>query len=148
MSIVGVGDVNGDGLGDMAIGSVGNGNASGNFRILFGSAPFNSGLDQSWTGSATSALCTQGLANAGDVNGDGYSDLLVGCPNEQISGGNRGVVRRHQWRRLLRDHRRCPRRGRLHGRCRWHPPGLCQCHWPQRQCTTVSERRHTGGLPG
>ena len=92
-SIVGAGDVNGDGLGDMAIGARGNVLETGAFRILFGSSPFNSVIDQIWTGETTTARCTQGMANAGDVNGDGFSDLLVGCPNEEASFVGAGVVR-------------------------------------------------------
>jgi hypothetical protein len=71
-------DVNGDGFADLAVGT----DQSGQVHVFLGSA---TGL------SATPALSLPGpegsgyffqasLANAGDVNGDGYADLAVGEP--------------------------------------------------------------------
>ena len=81
LSVSGAGDVNGDGFADLIVGAandVNNGFSSGSARVLSGvdgSVLYNfdgdSALDQ--FGSAVSG--------AGDVNGDGFADLIVGAPD-------------------------------------------------------------------
>ncbi|WP_130470908.1 FecR domain-containing protein [Candidatus Magnetaquicoccus inordinatus] len=91
MSVSAAGDVNGDGYGDLLLGAPWgstNGNEAGSCYVIYGHAGgFNSLLNLtnltsndgfrldgpsalSWTGVAVSA--------AGDVDGDGFADLLVG----------------------------------------------------------------------
>ncbi|MFO0560983.1 MAG: FG-GAP-like repeat-containing protein [Polyangiales bacterium] len=92
-------DVNGDGFDDVIIGSPG-ADPSGRFgagtaTIVHGSA---TGL------AATPARVLEGLAtndafgmavsNAGDVNGDGFADVIVGAPNAQARGFNRAGTSR------------------------------------------------------
>jgi len=76
------GDVNGDGYGDLLVGAPGfdfGQTDEGRSFLYHGSA---SGLAPSpaWTaeGNQTSGRFAGAVAPAGDVNGDGYSDLLVG----------------------------------------------------------------------
>jgi FG-GAP repeat protein len=76
------GDVNGDGFGDVVVGAPGDGLASvGRAAVYYGSP---SGLSPSpqWTQSGPGAGSGFGGAarSAGDVNGDGFDDLLVGAP--------------------------------------------------------------------
>ncbi|MER5704036.1 FG-GAP and VCBS repeat-containing protein [Micromonospora sp. NPDC002296] len=93
------GDVNGDGLDDLAVGSPGetvNGAAStGSVTVLHGSP---TGLttagaqlftqDTPGVPSDAESIDTFGSAVAvGDVTGDGYDDLAVGAPEEGGSGG-------------------------------------------------------------
>lgn len=92
-SLAAAGDVNGDGFADLAIGERAAATESGGFRVLFGGAPLDTVLDQSWTGPQQGAGCSFGLSGAGDINGDGFSDLLVGCPNESVAGNPVGTVR-------------------------------------------------------
>ena len=102
------GDVNGDGLADLLIGAVGashNGNASGASYVVFGrnttqSGPFPASLNLSSL-DGTSGFRLNGVAaydfsgfavsDAGDVNGDGGADLLIGAfasPNGNYSGAS------------------------------------------------------------
>jgi len=92
-SIAAAGDVNGDGFGDLAVGARSGSVEPGSTRIWFGGATFDTVADQNLTSGATSARCSAGLAGAGDVNGDGFSDLIVGCPGEFGSVTNSGAIR-------------------------------------------------------
>src|SRR4051794_21171686 len=99
---VGVGDFNGDGHPDYAISDpavsvspdVGNGRV---FVILgrgAGSTQVLESLGSNGfmiTGEGSAHLGTS-IAAAGDVNGDGKADLLVGAPFTKVGGNTRGVA--------------------------------------------------------
>lgn len=89
------GDVNGDGYGDLVMGSPGWSNpqsAEGAAILYLGSA---SGLDPNltvgWEGNQDDALAGTAVAMA-DVNGDGYSDILSGAPMQSLGENEEGVV--------------------------------------------------------
>ena len=100
------GDFNGDGIGDLAIGAPGEDYAAatdpGTVHVLYGSASgASSAGSQYWSqdsaGIADSAETGDqfGLAlTAGDFDGDGRDDLVVGAPGEDIGGAlvDAGVV--------------------------------------------------------
>ena len=46
-----------------------------------------------FTGSAEASRFGMAVAHAGDVDGDGCPDLIVGAPMEEIDGEKRGIVR-------------------------------------------------------
>lgn len=78
-SVSSAGDVNKDGYSDVIVG------ASGNAYIFFGGAAMNNSADITMTGETTNDLFGYSVSSAGDVNGDGYSDVFVGAPYGYVS---------------------------------------------------------------
>ena len=85
------GDVNGDGFSDMIVGIFMQG-ATGAVAIYHGGT-YNVSTAASFNSIGNSAGDHHGwsVANAGDVNGDGYSDLLIGSP-DATAGEGRAVI--------------------------------------------------------
>ncbi|MDQ4143475.1 MAG: FG-GAP-like repeat-containing protein [Actinomycetota bacterium] len=80
VSLADAGDVNGDGLADLAIGSIYADNRSGSTYVIFGAAsspPLDLALLSSARGYRISGA-GESVANAGDVNADGVPDLIIG----------------------------------------------------------------------
>ena len=105
ISVSSAGDVNGDGYDDLIIGAYRadpNGEGSGETYVLYGaaSAPGKRGMldlsvlngvnDFTLSGSDANDRSGISVSSAGDVNGDGYDDLIVGAyqadPNGESSG--------------------------------------------------------------
>jgi len=98
-AVAGAGDVDGDGYDDLVIGAFGNDEAAagaGQTYLVLGRAggwsldASLSGADASFLGEGASDLSGSAVAGAGDVDGDGYDDFLVGAfgddPNGTYSG--------------------------------------------------------------
>jgi hypothetical protein len=85
------GDVNGDGYADVIVGAPAHGGSTGKAYLYLGGAPTPSGLapSPSWTadGEAVGDQFGWSVATAGDVNGDGYLDVIVGAPAHNGSDG-------------------------------------------------------------
>ena len=88
-SISGAGDVNGDGYDDLIIGAYNNtegGKGAGKAYLLFGKATgwtknFNlTNADASFIGERLNSQSGLYVAGGGDVNGDGFDDILIGAP--------------------------------------------------------------------
>ncbi|MCT7958110.1 putative Ig domain-containing protein, partial [Laspinema palackyanum] len=95
------GDINGDGLDDMIIGAQGANDEAGESYVIFGSTNLPPTLDlgtlngtNGFTISGINAgdLSGRSVSNAGDINGDGYDDLIInaslapGLEGEQEAG--------------------------------------------------------------
>jgi len=101
--VSGAGDINGDGIDDLLIGAPDagpNGPSSGRGYVVFGSdeefpSPFDlSTLDGlngfTLDGAVYGDFTGRTLAAAGDVNGDGFDDLIIGASGADINGTNTG----------------------------------------------------------
>jgi len=102
-SVSGAGDVNGDGFADLIVGlGDPNGDYSGSSYVVYGKAGgFSAVLDLSsldgsngfrLDGAAAGDFSGFPVSGAGDVNGDGFADLMVGAtgadPNGDLSGSS------------------------------------------------------------
>lgn len=87
ISVSGAGDVNGDGYSDVIVGSGGYSSPTtqvGAFNVIPGNyyGANGPGTVTSWAAVGTGAMDQMGasVSGAGDVNGDGFSDIIVGIP--------------------------------------------------------------------
>lgn len=88
-SVAGVGDINGDGYADVMIGASGTGTYAGSAYLFQGSAlGLPSAPNQTFQGSVYYSYFGISVAAAGDVNGDGYSDAIVGASGTSSNTGN------------------------------------------------------------
>lgn len=89
-SVAVAGDVNNDGYSDIIVGAYGN--SSGGY--LAGRAYVFSGLDGStiytFTGEAAEDRFGWSVSGAGDLNGDGFADVVVGAMSNDAAGANAG----------------------------------------------------------
>ncbi|MBA5778246.1 FG-GAP repeat protein [Stappia sp. F7233] len=97
-SVASAGDINGDGIGDLIVGAD---NANGRAYVVFGGQSFASVIDADTIGgSGPDGFVLNGLNNgdrfgysvssAGDVNGDGFDDLLIGARSADPNGASSG----------------------------------------------------------
>ena len=103
-SVASAGDFNGDGFDDLIVGARGAdpaGDYSGASYVVFGKAGgFAATLDLSTLngtngfrldGVAAYDFSGDSVASAGDVNGDGFDDLIIGAPGADPGGTNSGA---------------------------------------------------------
>ncbi len=98
-SVAGAGDVNGDGYADVIVGAetyAGAGGDGAAFVFLGGAAGIADGTPATAAAELESdqadALLGASVAGAGDVNGDGYADLIVGAPEYDAPTSNEGAA--------------------------------------------------------
>jgi hypothetical protein len=103
-SVSSAGDVNGDGFADMLVGAPGAGTTQeGESYVVFGKANWagTPALDLATLDGTSGFLLTgidaddrsgDSVSSAGDVNGDGFADLIVGAPYTGTADGESYVV--------------------------------------------------------
>ncbi|MBI4209481.1 MAG: FG-GAP repeat protein, partial [Deltaproteobacteria bacterium] len=101
VSVSQAGDVNGDGFSDLLIGAAGmrdeiNESQRGLVYLIFGGTNLTNDFPLSqaavrWNGEQASDLA-YGVSTAGDVDGDGYDDILIGAYGNNAGGENSGAA--------------------------------------------------------
>lgn len=81
------GNVNGDAYSDIIIGADGYSNQTGRAYIFLGGSTMNNVADITITGSASGDRLGISVASAGNVNGDAYSDVIVGSHGYNLYTG-------------------------------------------------------------
>ncbi len=92
-SVSGAGDVNGDGNPDLIVGAPqddNNGLKSGSARVFSGA---DGSILYTFDGDGVGDLFGWSVSGAGDANGDGYDDLIVGATGDDSAGTNSGSAR-------------------------------------------------------
>jgi hypothetical protein len=93
-SVASAGDVDNDGFSDLLVGARNNG-GSGAAYLVYG--PLTGDLDLSsadakFTGESSEAFTGCSVASAGDVDADGYADLLIGADGDDDGGTDAGAA--------------------------------------------------------
>ena len=94
-SVASAGDVNGDGYDDVIVGALDNDDGAtdaGKAYIFLGGPAMDNTADISFTGQNASAFFGNSVSSAGDVNSDGYDDVIVGAYHNSDNGTYAGKV--------------------------------------------------------
>ncbi len=89
-AVEGVGDINGDGFGDVLVGAYGMNGYAGRAYVYTGGASGLSSSSLPLTGPDVANSYFGESASAGDVNGDGFSDVVVGASGASELNENAG----------------------------------------------------------
>jgi hypothetical protein len=96
VSVARAGDVNGDGVDDLAVGAYqyDNGQLDEGRALVYAGSPAGLSNTPLWTmeGNQAGAFFGRRVAGAGDVNGDGFDDLLVSATSFDNGQANEGRV--------------------------------------------------------
>jgi len=95
-AVAGAGDVNGDGYADIVAGSptrsVGGRPGVGQAFVYFGGPRLDTTPDLTLSGENADDNFGASVAGAGDLDGDGFADLVIGAPKSDASGADAGRV--------------------------------------------------------
>ena len=95
-SVSTAGDVNGDGYSDVIVGAnwYDNGQTNEGKAFVYHGSSSGLSLSPDWTAESDQANAEFGysVSTIGDVNGDGYSDVIVGAPNFSNGQTNEGMA--------------------------------------------------------
>lgn len=95
LSVASAGDVNGDGFDDIILGApfYSNGqNAEGAALVYFGSGAGIAGAAKVIESNSAGAVMGTSVSGAGDLNGDGFSDIAIGSPEFVVNAASKGVA--------------------------------------------------------
>jgi len=85
-SVSSAGDVNGDGYQDILVGIKGYNSNTGRACIYFGGNVLDNVADVTLNGESMNNRFGESVSSAGDMNGDGYSDVIIGAPQYGADG--------------------------------------------------------------
>ncbi|MFZ1322011.1 MAG: hypothetical protein WAT71_10700, partial [Ignavibacteria bacterium] len=93
ISVSSAGDINKDGYSDVLIGAYRNSGNTGKAYLYFGGASMNNVPDVTMKGETTNSYFGDYVSFANDINGDGFSDLIVGAYNYSSTRGRAFVFK-------------------------------------------------------
>lgn len=91
-SVSSAGDMNGDGFDDVIVGAIYFNSQTGAAYIYYGGATMNNTADVTLNGVAGTDFFGGSVAGAGDVNGDGFKDVIIGARQNDVGGVNSGCA--------------------------------------------------------
>ncbi len=90
ISVASAGDMNGDSFDDFIVGAFNVNAGAGAAYVYLGGPGADAVADLTLNGEAAGDNFGSEVAAAGDVNGDGYGDVIVGAPSNDAGGANAG----------------------------------------------------------
>jgi hypothetical protein len=110
-SVSSAGDVNNDDYDDVIIGAPGNYSKIGAAHIIYGNEVINgsiiiNAIDANVTiyGNKSSSFFGSSVSDAGDVNNDGFGDVIIGAPGVDEAYIFYGGVSMNTWKQSTKDH--------------------------------------------
>ncbi len=91
-SVALAGDLNSDGFSDIVIGAYGYSEEKGRVYVYYGGSPVDTIPDYILTTSGDSVRFGYSVSGAGDVDGNGYDDLVAGADGDDAGGVDAGKV--------------------------------------------------------